>query len=119
MIYYATFLFLKLKVFPCSWLNRMRTLLKMCRIEYSDLPLVFSSAGILFKSFSLISVFNQIFSFLVHHSLILKIASTILNNIPFIFNVINDRDSTKSCTQHLQIHSLDSNGKNFSCFDYF
>ena len=45
--------------------------------------------GILSKSFSLISVFHTIISFLVHYSLILKIASAIFNDTYFISNGIN------------------------------
>ncbi len=63
--------------------------------EYSDSSLIFFFVGILSNFFLRISVFDPIFSFLVHYSLILKIASTILK-ILFLFSMSsNDEDYNK------------------------
>ena len=75
-------------------------------------------AGILSTSFLQFFVFNPIFSFLVHYSLILKIAST---SLKFSFNFQCHqmiKIVTKNCTQHLHIYSLNSSDKNFPFFEY-
>jgi len=58
----------------------------------------------MFKSFPQISVFDPIFYFLVHYSLILKIAHAIVKTLFLVSMSSNDRDYNKK----LYITSLDS-----------